>query len=612
MSNIPTQQRAVDPFASYNSNVVNQLTRMNTYRGQESNGLIAIHPDLQITLDSTAPLYIVDVSPGIAYKDDMFLRLSAIHEVDFRDSTNYVDFGTGFDEIGYYYIVLQYHYAKSRPAPQVSIKIIKPSQRSNFDWSDPSTNDFIFLKAVNVINYMAAQAIDQDPDTNLFNADPDDATAKRRYVREYAGGEVTLPIFDPSKDVSRVVYDADADKFWFGYRDKWDEIGSGGSIGTFDTSGVAVGQLCYINSSGVATPSISTNLSTGADFVVKSVATDGKGLTSGIAFDVPIETAVAIAVGNLVYLSALTAGAITNIRPDGAFQVVGRALTAGDDANPINIIFSPKVMLTVGVEGTAMSWTGPDGSGLYYNDINISTLDTSFGVHASFFDNNDRTQITPSNVQIVSGGTILRVFLPINTLSVDYLISSQASYAFGGGSGVTLNHHSLINLDYASAGHTGFAPGPHDETFHSNPSIPSGAIVLFESDVAIAGYTLLTTSDDDVVYITKSSGAGGEAAGGVKVGGTWTQPTHQHTGPNHQHDLSNHAHTYSGTTSFVAASVAAGGANATAGHSHTYSGTTDPPNINLTGFSGTGLTGLSATINSWRPKGRNFTRQQRI
>ena len=149
MSNIPAnQQRAVDPFASYNSNVVNQLTRMNTYRGGESNGLIAIHPDLQVTLNPGTPLYIVDVSPGIAYKDDVFLRLSEIHSVDFRLSENYVDFGTGFDETGYYYIVLEYNYVKSRPAPQVKIKIVKPSQRVNFDWSDPSLNDFIFLNCI--------------------------------------------------------------------------------------------------------------------------------------------------------------------------------------------------------------------------------------------------------------------------------------------------------------------------------------------------------------------------------------------------------------------------------------------------------------------------------
>jgi len=305
MSNIPAnQQRAVDPFASYNSNVVNQLTRMNTYRGGESNGLIATHPDLQVTLNPGTPLYIIDVSPGIAYKDDVFLRLSETHSVDFRLSENYVDFGTGFDETGYYYIVLEYNYMKSRPAPQVKIKIVKPSQRGNFDWSDPSLNDFIFLKAVNVIDYLSAQAIDQVTTTNLFDVDPEDADAKRRYVMEYAGTEVVLPTFDATKDVSRIVYDVNLDKFWFGYSDRW------------GTTGMSVK-------------------------------------------------------GNLT--------AITG-------------------------------------------WIGPT-SDLYYKDIDLSSLDMTYGVHATFYDHADGTEITPAEVKLQSS-TILRVFLPINTLSIDYIISS--------------------------------------------------------------------------------------------------------------------------------------------------------------------------------------------
>jgi hypothetical protein len=37
-------------------------------------------------------------------------------------------------------------------------------------------------------------------------------------------------------------------------------------------------------------------------------------------------------------------------------------------------------------------------------------------------------------------------------------------------------------------------------------SVPTGAIILFESDTAIAGYTLLTNIDDFTVYVTKGFG----------------------------------------------------------------------------------------------------------
>ena len=629
MSNIPAQERAVDPFASYNSNVVNQLTRIVTQKGQNVNGLIAIHTDLQVDLTTTIPKYVVKVYPGVAYKDDVFIRLtSPQHGVDFRDSAHYVDFGTGFDETGYYYIVLEYNYMKSRPAPQAELKIIKPSQRVNFDWSLPSSHDFIFLKAIHVINDPdgPAQIIDQDPDTNRFDADPEDPQARRRYVREYAGTEVNLPSFHATQDVSRIVYDLETDKFWFGYSDRWDEVGSGGSVVSMNTSGKTIGDLCYVNASGVATKAISTGLTTGADFVVKEVAVEGKGLTSGIAYDVRVETAIVIAVGDLLYLSSTVAGRVTNVRPDNFFQVVGRALTAGSSFIPIDIIFSPKVVLTLSVSGRITIWSGPT-SGLYYKDIDLSSLDTSHGVHATFYDNADVTETTPAEVQIIGGGDTLRVFFPINTLSIDYLISSQESYGVGGGGGgSSLDHSALTNLSYATAGHSGFSPNPHGNSNHSDPaSVPSGAILLFESDTAISGYTLLTTQDDDIVYITKGSAAGGESGASAKVGSTWTQPAHVHSGASHAHLTSDHtltipempAHTHPPQAGVVGFMSSTGNGLGDSGNQYS-----EYPNTGSTGgdgahnhgptlAGGTSDTGSSASV-GWRPQGRNFTRQQKI
>ncbi len=669
MSNIPAQTRAVDPFASYNSNVVNQLTRMNTYKGGSVNGVIAIQPDLQVTLDSTSPLYVVSVSRGIAYKDDVFIRVSPAHTVDFRDSDNYVDFGTGFDEVGYYYIVLEYNYVKSRPAPECKIKIIKPTQRGNFNWALPSSNDFIFLKAVNVINYMSAQAIDQDPATNLFDVDPEDSTAKRRYVREYAGAEASLPTFSASRDQSRLVYDAETDKFWFGYSDRWAEIGSGGSVINLNTSGMAEGDLCYADSTAMAALAISTSLVTCADVVVEEVGVSGKGLTSGIAEDVKVETAVIVNAGDLLYLSALTAGRVTNVRPEPVYQVVGRALTDGDSSNPIDIIFSPKVPLTVGIEGRITTWSGPS-SGLYYKNIDVSNLDTSFGLHTSWYNDADSTEVQPAEVQLISGGATLRVYFPINTLVISYLISSQASSGFGGlGGGSGSDHSLLTNLSYASSGHTGFAPSPHGNAHHSSTyitaggvtftnlnangdvgtgaaqvavgdhshggatgGIPVGAILLFESNVALTGYTLLTGIDDETVFISK--GAGSVIGAGGTSTGTWNQSTYPHshvinTEATHTHSVSSHnhpigTHTHSVTapptqpedegvlyqdglgeatviplagwvTAAASGNTGYNGATAQADGSHDHGGNTDD----------------SFTPITWRPRGRIFTRQQK-
>lgn len=120
--------------------------------------------------------------------------------------------------------------------------------------------------------------------------------------------------------------------------------------------------------------------------------------------------------------------------------------------------------------------------------------------------------------------------------------------------------------------------------------IPPGEIILFESDVEVLGFSLQADVDDQLIYIS----SGGVA--GQKPGSTWTQP-------NHDHGAGAHTHTYSGATGFEISlsdvNLATGG---TGRHYHTYSGTTD---------AGAGQTDGSATANSWRPEGRNFTRQEK-
>lgn len=129
-------------------------------------------------------------------------------------------------------------------------------------------------------------------------------------------------------------------------------------------------------------------------------------------------------------------------------------------------------------------------------------------------------------------------------------------------------------------------------------SVPTGEIIVFEKDTAVSGFTLKTDKDDFLMFITKGSGAGGETGGSDHSTGTWTQPDHTLTVA--ETGLPSHSHTYSkgynpkrqswggsfeylgnntvGTTSSV------GGSGAVSAHNH---GTT------------------------WRPKARNFTRQEK-
>jgi len=140
MSNlIPTQVRAIDPYASYNSNIANRLTRIVT-NGEDC--LIYPNPIDVESLSSTT----VTVTGGKCVKDDVLIETQD-YVVDFTDSTSYISVsGTPFEESGYYYIVLIYSYAKVQPPNEASIALIHPSQRGSLY----NASGQIFLKCAEI------------------------------------------------------------------------------------------------------------------------------------------------------------------------------------------------------------------------------------------------------------------------------------------------------------------------------------------------------------------------------------------------------------------------------------------------------------------------------
>jgi len=151
-------------------------------------------------------------------------------------------------------------------------------------------------------------------------------------------------------------------------------------------------------------------------------------------------------------------------------------------------------------------------------------------------------------------------------------------------------------------------------------SIPSTKTVIFEKDEAVTGYTLEIDHDDGIAYITKGSAAGGETGGTIYTGGTWTQPSHDHGGA-------------SSVTGWLALSIAQmprhrhtpelGGYWLASGARGTGEAGDDFYRYSYTGYAGglydggpaqahrhtLGNIDAETTANTWRPYGRNLTRQ---
>ena len=683
MSQYPLQVRTVDPFATYNSDTVNKLTRTVNH-GENA---LEKYSSLRCTLDDTSTT-IVHLSPGVLYKDDIRIEIQAPTIIDFESAEFYENFGAGFSEAGYYYVLMEYVYQKSRPAPQAKIVILKPSQLTAFEFS----TNWIFLNSV--LSEFNGLTFDL---TEILDYDPSILSVKRNYIKVFAGTETLLPIFDEESDQTRIVYDVRNDKFWFGYRDRWAEAGGGGGgtiLENIDTSLVQIGSICRIDSNGVAIAALADDLDHQADVVALISSSGGRGLIVGNATLVPVESGVLVAVGNILYLSNSEAGKVTNVKTAPFYQIVGRATINGSESSPVSMVFSPKMMMLTALEGKIEAWTASGETPAYYRDIDITSLDTIGSVLCNFF--NDVTLALVSPPKVLFLGDILRVYNNNNTDKINYIITAGGGGAGGSGGGVTIltDHSLLTNLSYSASGHTGFAPNPHSNSSHSElytvladinytnlnvngsvgtgasqisrgdhthfqfslPSvIPSGSIILFYTNTAVAGYNLITTINDSLVYITKGSVAGGESGGTNKASGTWTQPLHQHSVETHQHDLSNHYHGFT-APSHLHQWLSQGTPNAQGGTAYTYAsdgvtlvninpggasnyglitgggnydgyqykglGYTDTsatsgantggPSNNISGVGGPSSTGDSSTGSTWRPFGINMTMQQKI
>jgi len=120
------QERAVDPFSSYDSDNVNKLTRIITGKG----GIAKIVRDEYLKAQYVATVR-VPITSGICIKDDVLIDITQDQEFDITDPENYIirdasdpkEMDGPFPSVGY--LVLTYQYSKSTTPSIATIRVLK-------------------------------------------------------------------------------------------------------------------------------------------------------------------------------------------------------------------------------------------------------------------------------------------------------------------------------------------------------------------------------------------------------------------------------------------------------------------------------------------------------
>ena len=365
MANIyPSQERHIDPYSTYFSDTVNQLTRIVSL----GSNCILSNNQIDVISDSTAITTQVIITTGSCIKDDVLIEILDNFVVDFEEQSFYVS-GSPFNEAGNYWVVFDFTYVRAKPAPQAAVKILKPSQHSLLP-----IDQFIFLKAVNVIFTGSVFEID-----SLMDFDPIDLSGKRIVSQVSMTQEYTLPTFDSLKDPGKLLYRRDYGIPYSGGDNIWEPLGTFDYL--FNTSSCSVGQLAYLGSSSIVHPAIATSSSTLATAFILSVGNPGKVRIAGRITNGLVETGITVHSGDVLYLSVTEAGTVTNVAPPDPIikQVIGTCISTitGSDYTCIISPFSKGGGMT-----THNSLSGLEGGGSshYYhlNSIDYTAL-TSFG-----------------------------------------------------------------------------------------------------------------------------------------------------------------------------------------------------------------------------------------
>jgi len=157
------------------TSTINKFTRL---LSNGENIILFEDQSFQISRESNTT---VSISPGICLKSDQLIQITESNfTLDFEDWEDYVDteeVGNPLNSEGYYYVILEYTYQRSRPAPKAAYKII----RDISSYYTPYLENYIFLGTVKIINSSGNYIIENSSDS-ILPYDPIDLTIVRPVV----------------------------------------------------------------------------------------------------------------------------------------------------------------------------------------------------------------------------------------------------------------------------------------------------------------------------------------------------------------------------------------------------------------------------------------------
>lgn len=182
----PDQIRSLDPYADHRfSNTINRFNRI--FTGGEDTIMPFDNQEFTLTKQTSNGSEVIagvtytwyankgiKIGGGICIKDDVLIHVKNSAYIDLTDSDVYVGSGSGynvFDTTGKYFILLQYQYSRSIPAPSAKYVIVKSTIRNEFL---NNRSKYVYLGTANITgttgNYYIDTIVLTDTDENNSNA----------------------------------------------------------------------------------------------------------------------------------------------------------------------------------------------------------------------------------------------------------------------------------------------------------------------------------------------------------------------------------------------------------------------------------------------------------